>query len=133
MCCQNISVMETVITSHHHWVEIHSLLCLWLRNSTKHNSAKSSTYMNHVQDFSREASRLYDKTNRFLSRNQQFLSSSLIITLGKRSFVKDLNKLKILIIMSKDIEMVPWRQCSGISKALGHKENTGPAKVYTTS
>ena len=41
------------------------------------------------------------KSIRFLSRNQQVLSSSLIITIGKRSAVKDMNKLKIHKVFSK--------------------------------
>ena len=37
--CANTLVTETV-----HRRKIHPLLCLWLRNSTNHNRAKSNTH-----------------------------------------------------------------------------------------
>ena len=47
------------------------------------------------------------KTISFLSRNQQVLSSSLIITTGKKtSTVKDLNKLKLTNFSEKAMFMV---------------------------
>ena len=84
-------------TSHFHCVEIHPLSGLWPRNSTKHNRAKSSTYMNHGIDEERIQKHQLPcmaKTISYWSRNKQVLSSSLIINTGKRSPVWDLNKLK---------------------------------------
>lgn len=33
-----------------HTVEIHPLCCLWLKNSTKHNTMNSDTYRNNGND-----------------------------------------------------------------------------------
>ena len=52
--------METVITSQYLRVKIHPLLCLWLRNYTNHNRAKSSTCMNNGKDSNLES--LFSKT-----------------------------------------------------------------------
>ena len=74
-------------------VKIHPLLCLWLRNSTKHNRAKFNIYRNHGRNETKIQKPqilrgkyqvvFMAKTIRFLSRNQQILSSSMIITKGK--------------------------------------------------
>ena len=40
-------MMDIMITSRFCWVEIDRLLCFWLRNPTKHNRAKTITYVNH--------------------------------------------------------------------------------------
>ena len=72
-------------------------------------AAKSSTYMNHGSDESRTQKHFIleanvaalviqsclAKTVSFASRNQGFPSSGLIITIGKISIDKDLNKHKI--------------------------------------
>ena len=50
MRCGNTSMMETAITWCSYWVKIHSLLSLWLRNSTQYNWEKSSTQVNHDND-----------------------------------------------------------------------------------
>ena len=51
--CGDASKKKTVITSCYYWVEIHSLLLMKLRNSTKLNWAKSSPYANHSSDEAR--------------------------------------------------------------------------------
>ena len=53
LCCGNTLVVESVVTSHYHWVEINQLLCLWLRNSSKYIRAKSSPDMNYGSDQTR--------------------------------------------------------------------------------
>ena len=85
LCCENTSVIETVSTSQYDWVEIHSLLCLWLRNSTKDTEQNLA----NMQIIALMTLELIDDTpggkpNRFgcidLSRNSGFWlgSSSLL-------------------------------------------------------
>ena len=90
-------------------MEIHPLLCFWPRKSTKHNRVTSRAYVNNGMITLELRSRVFPegnitalaiqtgiaKTIGFLSRNQRVLSSSLIITIGKISTVKDLNELEI--------------------------------------
>ena len=89
------------------WKSIHYFAC-WLETPL------STTKENLAHKWIMKMTRLEFKSLRFqegnmsvmqnqlgLSRNQQVLSSSLIITIGKRSIVKDLNKLKIHKVFSK--------------------------------
>ena len=92
--------METEITSCYYWMEIHLLLSLLLRNSTYYNRAKSSMYKNHGNDetniqkveISLGKQNCLARTVRFLCRNQHVLSLRHIITIGKISTGKNLNK-----------------------------------------
>ena len=91
-CCENKSMIETVITSRYHCVGIHPQICLWLRNSTRNNTGKSSIY-NHG-DYETQTQHNHKgnitvlaietcmtKTVRFLSRNQWVLWLNLIVTI----------------------------------------------------
>ena len=97
------------------FVEVHPLLSLWLRNSIKHNWARSRANTNHCIDESQLKSLIFQegnnrvrhvetyviKTIRFLSRNHRILGLSIITTIGKTATVKDLNKLEIHILFWK--------------------------------
>ena len=102
-CCRNTSLIDTLIASH-----ITSLLCLYLRASTKHNRAKCNTYVNNVNvEFNAEPFDSRKETNilvrqtfmmrtfRFSFWNQGILCSSIVITFGKTPIVKDLSKPEI--------------------------------------
>ena len=104
------ALFATVSTSCYKEAEVHLLLCLWLRNSTKHNRVESSTYVNHDNDENRAQELLIlrqkykhfahiglfmAKTIRFSYMIQRLLNLSFIITVGKKSTAKDLSKPKI--------------------------------------
>ena len=50
ICCVVEIRQRWNLNLHYYCVEVSLLICLWFRNSTKHNSAKSSTYVNHGED-----------------------------------------------------------------------------------
>ena len=100
MCRGSTSVMETVVTSRYYRAEIHPLLCLGHRdsnNTTERNIVHTRIMVRtrlELKSFKSRQGNLQTcvtKTVSFLLRNQQVLSSSLMITIGKTSTVKNLN------------------------------------------
>ena len=97
-------MVETVSTARYYQAEIHPLLCLGPRDSNNmaernivHTRIMVRTRLELKSFKSRQGNlqTCVTKTVSFLLRNQQVLSSSLMVTIGKTSNVKNLNTREI--------------------------------------
>lgn len=104
--------METVSTARYYQAEIHPLLCLGPRDSNNmaernivHTRIMVRTRLELKSFKSRQGNlqTCVTKTVSFLLRNQQVLSSSLMVTIGKTSTVKNLNTPEIRCLGRKQV------------------------------
>ena len=105
-------MVETVSTARYYQAEIHPLLCLGPRDSNNmaernivHTRIMVRTRLELKSFKSRQGNlqTCVTKTVSFLLRNQQVLSSSLMVTIGKTSTVKNLNTPEIRCLGRKQV------------------------------